>query len=97
MTMAHTNTNVWRRFKGRYPNADFSQFHAADFFGHQNIMLHEDDGSEATVFDDSSYEFRPSIYFSGKMKRALGIATGFPLELTLNPAPKLPVLAVFVR
>ena len=38
--------------------------------------------------------FRSSIYFSKEMKRQLGLAPGFPLELTHNPNPKLEIPAV---
>ena len=39
-------------------------------------------------------DFRSSIYFSKEMKRQLGLAPGFPLELTHNPNPKLEIPAV---
>ena len=41
------------------------------------------------MFDDDGKDFRSSIYFSKEMKRQLGLAPGFPLELTHNPNPKL--------
>ena len=44
------------------------------------------------VFDGNN--FRSSIYFSDEMKRALGLAPGFPLELTLNPKSKLSIPAI---
>ena len=46
------------------------------------------------VFDDDGKDFRSSIYFSKEMKRQLGLAPGFPLELTHNPNPKLEIPAV---
>ena len=46
------------------------------------------------MFDDDGKDFRPSIYFSKEMKRQLGLAPGFPLELTHNPSPKLEIPAV---
>ena len=46
------------------------------------------------VFDDDGKDFRPSIRFSKEMKRQLGLAPGFPLELTHNPNPKLEIPAV---
>ena len=45
-------------------------------------------------FDDDGKDFRSSIYFSKEMKRQLGLAPGFPLELTHNPNPKLEIPAV---
>ena len=44
------------------------------------------------VFDGNN--FRSSIYFSNDMKRALGLASGFPLELNSNPKPDLSVPAI---
>ena len=46
------------------------------------------------MFDDDGKDFRSSIYFSKEMKRQLGLAPGFPLELTYNPNPKLEIPAV---
>ena len=46
------------------------------------------------MFDDDGKDFRSSIYFSKEMKRQLGLAPGFPLELTNNPNPKLEIPAV---
>ena len=46
------------------------------------------------MFDDDEKDFRSSIYFSKEMKRQLGLAPGFPLELTHNPNPKLEIPAV---
>ena len=46
------------------------------------------------MFDDDGKDFRPSIFFSKEMKRQLGLAPGFPLELTHNPNPKLEIPAV---
>ena len=51
-------------------------------------------GEGTTVFDDDGKDFRSSIYFSKEMKRQLGLAPGFPLELTHNPNPKLEIPAV---
>lgn len=81
-------------FKLRYPNANLSKFKAEDFFGKPNVMFQGDDGGETAVFDDESGKLRPSIYFSKEMKRELGLSPGFPLELTLNPVPKLAIPAV---
>ena len=46
------------------------------------------------MFDDDGKDFRSSTYFSKEMKRQLGLAPGFPLELTHNPNPKLEIPAV---
>ena len=46
------------------------------------------------MFDDDGKDFRSSIYFSKEMKRQLGLAPGFPLELCHNPNPKLEIPAV---
>ena len=89
-----------KRFKARYPKANFADFKTGDFFGEPNIFFHNKAGdSEAgdegtTVFDDDGKDFRSSIYFSKEMKRQLGLAPGFPLELTHNPNPKLEIPAV---
>ena len=82
--------SLQKRFKARYPKANF-----ADFFGKPNIFFHNKAGDEeTTVFDDDGKDFRSSIYFSKEMKRQLGLAPGFPLELTHNPNPKLEIPAV---
>ena len=47
---------------------------------------------EIAVFDDNGEEFRPSLYFSKEMN--LGLTSGFPSAITLNPAPKLVVPAI---
>ena len=91
--------SLQKRFKARYPKANFADFKTGDFFGKPNIFFHSEAGdSEAgegtTVFDDDGKDFRSSIYFSKEMKRQLGLAPGFPLELTHNPNPKLEIPAV---
>ena len=98
--------SLQKRFKARYPKANFADFKTEDFFGKPNIFFHNkagDSDSEAgeaagdegtTVFDDDGKDFRSSIYFSKEMKRQLGLAPGFPLELTHNPNPKLEIPAV---
>ena len=92
--------SLQKRFKARYPKVNFADFKTEDFFGKPNIFFHNKAGdSEAgdegtTVFDDDGKDFRPSIYFSKEMKRQLGLASGFPLELTHNPNPKLEIPAV---
>ena len=87
--------SLQKRFKARYPKANFAYFKTEDFFGKPNIFFHNKAGDEeTTVFDDDGKDFRSSIYFSKEMKRQLGLAPGFPLELTHNPNPKLEIPAV---
>ena len=92
--------SLQKRFKARYPKANFADFKTGDFFGKPNIFFHNKAGDseagyeETTVFDDAGKDFRSSIYFSKEMKRQLGLAPGFPLELTHNPNPKLEIPAV---
>ena len=95
--------SLQKRFKARYPKANFADFKTGDFFGKPNIFFHseahkagdsEAGYEETAVFDDDGKDFRSSIYFSKEMKRQLGLAPGFPLELTHNPNPKLEIPAV---
>ena len=87
--------SLQKRFKSRYPKANFADFKTEDFFGKPNIFFHNKAGDEETaVFDDDGKDFRSSIYFSKEMRRQLGLAPGFPLELTHNPNPKLEIPAV---
>ena len=79
--------SLQKRFKSRYPKANFADFKTEDFFGKPNIFFHNKAGDEGK-------DFRSSIYFSKEMKRQLGLAPGFPLELTHNPNPKLEIPAV---
>ena len=85
--------SLQKRFKARYPKANFADFKTGDFFGKPNIFFQEGDEG-TTVFDDDGKDFRSSISFSKEMKRQLGLAPGFPLELTHNPNPKLEIPAV---
>ena len=91
--------SLQKRFKARYPKANFADFKTEDFFGKPNIFFHSEAGDNkagdgTAVFDDDGKDFRPSIRFSKEMKRQLGLAPGFPLELTHNPNPKLEIPAV---
>ena len=86
--------SLQKRFKARYPKANFADFKTGDFFGKPNIFFHSEAGEGTTVFDDNGKDFRSSISFSKEMKRQLGLAPGFPLELTHNPNPKLEIPAV---
>ena len=85
--------SLQKRFKARYPKANFADFKTGEFFGKPNIFFQEGDEG-TTVFDDDGKDFRSSIFFSKEMKRQLGLAPGFPLELTHNPNPKLEIPAV---
>ena len=85
--------SLQKRFKARYPKANFADFKTEDFFGKPNIFFREGD-EETAVSDDDGKDFRSSIRFSKEMKRQLGLAPGFPLELTHNPNPKLEIPAV---
>ena len=62
-----------------------------DFFGRKTIMFIWKDET-IDVFD--GINFRSSIYFSEEIKIALGLASGFPLELTLNPKTKFSIPAI---
>ena len=86
--------SLQKRFKARYPKANFADFKTEDFFGKPNIFFYNKAGDGTTVFDDDGKDFRSSIFFSKEMKRQLGLAPGFPLELTYNPNPKLEIPAV---
>ena len=86
--------SLQKRFKARYPKANFADFKTGDFFGKPNIFFRSEAGEGTTVFDDDGKDFRSSIFFSKEMKRQLGLAPGFPLELTYNPNPKLEIPAV---
>ena len=87
--------SLQKRFKSRYPKANFADFKTEDFFGKPNTFFHNKaDDEETAVFDDDGKDFRSSIYFSKEMKRQIGLAPGFPLELTHNPNPKLEIPAV---
>ena len=87
--------SLQKRFKSRYPKANFADFKTEDFFGKPNIFFHNKaEDEETAVFDDDGKDFRSSIYFSKEMKRQPGLAPGFLLELTHNPNPKLEIPAV---
>ena len=92
--------SLQKRFKTRYPKTNFSDFKTKDFFGKPNIFFRNkadearEAGEETAVFDDDGKDFRLSIYFSKEMKRQLGLAPGFPLELCHNPNPEFEIPAV---
>ena len=76
--------SVWQRFTARFPDADLSFFKQGSFFGdEQNVLFEDPSGLSTAVFTEAG-DLRSSIYFSPGMKKALGLITGFPIELTLN-------------
>ena len=89
--------SLWKRFLDRYPHADLSKFKRVfEKYDRENKEEHVKfvgrDGSEYEVFDKSKFMY--SLYFPDEMKKALGLPIDFPLELTLNPKPSLPIPAV---
>ena len=86
--------SLWKRFLDRYPNADLSKFkHGIDSYDKEPyVRFVVRDGSEYEVFDKSKFMY--SLYFPDEMKKALGLPIDFPLELTLNPKPSLPIPAI---
>jgi len=81
--------NLWDKFRGRFPNAKCNEFSAYNYGDTPNVQYHRSDGGTKDVFDQGG-NFHPS---SDEMKKDLGIS-GFPLELSLNPKPKLKTIAV---
>ena len=89
--------SLWNRFLERYPHAVLSKFRRVfEKYDRENKEEHVKfvgrDGSEYEVFDKSKFMY--SLYFPDEMKKALGLPVDFPLELTLNPHPSLPIPAV---
>ena len=89
--------SLWNRFLDRYPYADLSKFNRVfEKYDRENKEEHVRfvgrDGSEYEVFDKSKFMY--SLYFPDEMKKVLGLPVDFPLELTLNPKPSLPIPAV---
>ena len=83
---------AWKDFKIKYPYADISKFTAqTDFIDKKHAT--------ADIYLKGGSDFLQSVsgsdrrYWSVEMKKALGIG-GFPVELTLNSHPSLPVPAV---
>ena len=87
-------SDLWKRFLERYLNADLSKFkHGIDSYDKKPyVRFVGRDGSEYEVFDKSKFMY--SLYFPDEMKKALGLPVDFPLELTLNPKPSLPIPAI---
>ena len=95
--MSNDDKTLWKRFLERYPHADLSKFRRVfEKYDRENKEEHVKfvgrDGSEYEVFDKSKFMY--SLYFPDEMKKALGLPVDFPLELTLNPHPSLPIPAV---
>ena len=89
--------SLWNRFLERYPYADLSKFRRVfERYDRENKEEHVKfvgkDGSEYEVFYKKRFEY--SLYFPDEMKKALGLPVDFPLELTLNPHPSLPIPAI---
>ena len=89
--------SLWNRFLERYPHAVLSKFRRVfEKYDRENKEEHVKfvgrDGSEYEVFDKSKFMY--SLYFPDEMKKALGLPVDFPLELTLNPHPSLPIPAI---
>ena len=89
--------SLWNRFLERYPHAVLSKFRRVfERYDRENKEEHVKfvgrDGSEYEVFDKKRFEY--SLYFPDEMKKSLGLPVDFPLELTLNPHPSLPIPAV---
>ena len=89
--------SLWNRFLERYPHAVLSKFRRVfERYDRENKEEHVKfvgrDGSEYEVFDKKRFEY--SLYFPDEMKKALGLPVDFPLELTLNPHPSLPIPAI---
>ena len=78
-------------FKERYPKADETKFKSTKVFGKETIMFIGKD-EDIDVFNGNN--FRSSINFSNEMKSALGLVSGFPLDLNLNSKPDLSVPAI---
>ena len=95
--MSNDDKTLWKRFLERYPHAVLSKFlRVFERYDRENKEEHVKfvgrDGSEYEVFDKKRFEY--SLYFPDEMKKALGLPVDFPLELTLNPHPSLPIPAV---
>ena len=89
--------SLWNRFLERYPHAVLSKFRRVfERYDRENKEEHVKfvgrDGSEYEVFYKKRFEY--SLYFPDEMKKALGLPVDFPLELTLNPHPSLPIPSI---
>ena len=89
--------SLWNRFLERYPHAVLSKFRRVfERYDRENKEEHVKfvgrDGSEYEVFDKKRLQY--TMYFPDEMKKALGLPVDFPLELTLNPHPSLPIPSI---
>ena len=89
--------SLWNRFLERYPHAVLSKFRRVfERYDRENKEEHVKFvgryGSEYEVFDKKRLQY--TMYFPDDMKKALGLPVDFPLELTLNPHPSLPIPAI---
>ena len=95
--MSNDDKTLWKRFLERYPHAVLSKFlRVFERYDRENKEEHVKfvgrDGSEYEVFDKKRLQY--TMYFPDEMKKALGLPVDFPLELTLNPHPSLPIPAI---
>ena len=87
------NWQEWRprgRLKKRFSHADTKQFALGyeNGGGVQPVFVHRPE--ETPVFGGDG-RVRKGVYYSERMFAALGLEPGLPLELQLNPAPRLRV------
>ena len=74
--------SLQKRFKARYPKANFSDFKTEDFFEKPNIFFHNEPNEETAVFDDDGKDFRSSNVT--KYNRPVGFD-----EVRLSPFAKV--------
>ena len=70
--------SLQKRFKARYPKANFSDFKTEDFFGKPNIFFHSEAGEGTAVFDDGRKRFQTEYLFLKRDEEATWSRTGFP-------------------
>ena len=58
--------SLQKRFKARYPKANFADFKTEDFFGKPNIFFHNKAGDGTTVFDDDGKKISDRVFSSQK-------------------------------
>ena len=88
----------WAKFRKRFPGADTSCFRTEADFDEKggakaDVLYITGDGAGHSVFGEQG-KLLPSAYMSEAMGKALGLKTGFPLALTVNPVAKHPIPAV---
>ena len=82
---------AWNDFKRKYPFADLNKFEAQTDFIEKHVTA--DIKFKAGPGFWQSVSGSDRRFWSDEIKEALGIG-GFPVELTLNSRPLLPVPAV---